>query len=113
MSAQSLSASLRHFTGQGVPAIALGVTGPALNVVWLRAQGQAAAGPQFDAASIKPSTSGWRGVMRGACQGTDRDISAGGGALEAMAGAAFNVAPIPAGSCRVTNASLKMLIRIA
>jgi uncharacterized protein (TIGR03435 family) len=97
----------------GVLAMCLALTCAALNVSWVRAQSQAAARPEFEVASVKPNVSGGRGLMGGACHGTDRDANAGQGGLAAMAGAAFNVAPVPLGSCRVTRASLKMLMQIA
>jgi len=82
-------------------------------VAWLRAQQPPAAGPRFEVASIKPNPSTGRGLMGGACQGTEPDINAGRGGLAAMAGAALNVSPIPLGTCRMTRASLKMLMQTA
>ena len=96
-----------------IGAIGLGVVCVALNVAWLRAQTQPDAGPRFEVASIKPNVSTGRGLMGGACQGTDGDGRAGRGSLAAMAGASFSVAPVPVGTCRMTRTSLKMLIQIA
>ena len=110
----ALSAGWVHLGyARALTTIGLALACGALNVAWLPAQTQPDAAPRFEVASIKPNPSAGRGLMGGGCHGTDRDINAGKGGLAAMAGAAFTVAPIPLGSCRVTRASLKMLVQIA